>query len=109
MNQKARVLAALRRAGQGGITAVSFLGPFTVDGGPPITRLAARIGELRDEGHEITQSGWRDKCAVYVLRGAVAAPVRVADPEPEPTVGLFDATTVSQPLGAYDDNEADAA
>jgi hypothetical protein len=107
--QRQRVLAALRRAGPGGITQVSFLGPFTADGGPPITRLAARVGELRDEGYEIVQTGLRDKCAVYVLKGAVAAPVRVAEPAPEKPVGLFDPATASRPLGAYDDYDADAA
>ena len=48
MTQTERVLAALEHAGQGGLTQVDFLRFPTFDGGPPITRLAARIEELRD-------------------------------------------------------------
>jgi len=100
----------LRNAGQRGITQVSFLGPMTCDGGPPITRLAARIGELREEGYKVGQNGRRDKCVVYVLAGAEAVPpppIVESVPEPEPT--LFEPSAVSRPLGAYDDWDEAAA
>lgn len=67
MSQKARVLAALRSRGARGVTAVDFLLPDVIDGGRPITRVAARVLELRDEGHTIVVDGERDSCAVYRL------------------------------------------
>jgi hypothetical protein len=67
VTQTERVLAALTRAGAHGITAVDFLRFPTVDGGPPITRVAARIEELRDQGHPISSGERRNKCVVYRL------------------------------------------
>lgn len=67
MTQTDRVLAALSRAGARGITAVDFIRFPTIDGGPPILRVAARIKELRDQGFEIETDGERDSCAVYKL------------------------------------------
>lgn len=81
MTQKQRVLRGLERAGKHGVTQVDWLGPVTVDGGPPITRLAPRIKELRDEGYPIVTAGIRDSCRVYVL-GDAAPPKPVVDPEP---------------------------
>lgn len=67
LTQRDRVLAALRRAGRGGLTQIDFHGPHVVDGGAPITRLAPRIQELRERGHWIDAR--RDRgLARYVLR-----------------------------------------
>lgn len=101
--QRQRVLRALRRHPEG-LTQVDWLLPHVVDGGHPITRLAARVKDLRDEGHEIEVQGERYGCAVYVI--PQPAPVPVPPPESpqlepaEPT--LFDA----QPRNAIIDVEA---
>lgn len=70
MTQTARVLAALRAHPERGITAVDFLRIPTIDGGPPITRVAARILELREAGELIVDAGVRDKCRIYRLEQA---------------------------------------
>lgn len=67
MTQQERVLKALKARGREGITVADFLLPDVIDGGKPITRLAARILELRDKGHEIAVVGERNCCAVYRL------------------------------------------
>lgn len=67
MSQKDRVLESLRRAGSRGVTQADWLGPHTPDGGAPITRVAARVMELQNDGHRIDRGGVRDKCRVYVL------------------------------------------
>jgi len=74
--QAERVLDALRRAGQYGITQVEMYSPG--DGGPPIARLAARVLELRDQGHQIVSDGRRNKCAVYVLTEPASRPLPLA-------------------------------
>lgn len=67
MTQTTRVLRALRLAGPRGITQADF-DYRPVDGGKPIRRLAARIKELRYDGHPIATSGVRrNQFAVYVL------------------------------------------
>lgn len=71
MTQTDRVLAALHKLPEHGITQVDFLRFPTVDGGPPITRLAARIEELRSEGFNIESCERRDKCTVYRIRPAL--------------------------------------
>ena len=65
--QAERILAALRAVGQRGITSVDFLAPDVIDDGKPITRVAARIHELREDGHQILSVGRRNRCDVYVL------------------------------------------
>lgn len=86
--QQERVLRALQQAGRHGITAVDFSAPNTIDGRPPITRLAARVMELKAEGHRIEKTGWRQKCAVYALREERNL---AAVPEPAPaSPTLFD-------------------
>jgi hypothetical protein len=82
MTELERVIRALRAAGDRGITQVDFLTPDVIDGEKPITRLAARILELKAEGYQIEGSGKRDKCKVYVL---AADPVAVQAPVPVPT------------------------
>lgn len=118
MTQRERVLRALQTAGPRGVTQVDFLRFPTVDGGPPITRLAARIQELKDAGHRIGSSATRDKCAVYVWtdwarRGdsstLPAAPTSTAavNPAEDGAAGtLFNPALGSSPAGAYDDLEA---
>jgi len=84
VTQTERVLAALERAGEHGLTQVDFLPPDVIDGEKPITRLAARVKDLRDSGHRVVVAGERQSCAVYVLaRNVVAIPTR---PEPTPEV-----------------------
>jgi hypothetical protein len=87
MSQTKRVLKALETAGPNGISASDFDGSRPViDGGRQIKRLAARIGELRADGHEISSVSTKSEGAVfsrYVLRATTAArqvsPVEVVD------------------------------
>lgn len=65
--QRERVLNALHSNRHRGVAQPDFLGPDTIDGAKPITRLAARIEELRDEGVSIEVVGRRNRCAVYRL------------------------------------------
>jgi hypothetical protein len=44
----------------------------TFDGKAPISRLAARIEELRDEGYAIGSGERRQRCVVYRLRPQTA-------------------------------------
>jgi len=101
VTQLERVRAALRQHPGRGICAVDFLRYPTIDGGPPITRLAARIGELVEAGVSIENAGTREKCKVYRLAGglveAASGPVpgreRVVEPVPPPAAPegqLFD-------------------
>ena len=87
MSQTQRVLKALENAGPRGISASDFDGSQpVVDGGRQIKRLAARIGELRADGHKIISVSTKSDGAVfsrYVLRATTAArqsnPVEVVD------------------------------
>jgi hypothetical protein len=78
MTQQARVLAALRHRGTHGITAADFAAGRVIDGQKPIMRVAARILELRKEGHRIDVVGERDGgCAVYrLMRDTQDTPAR---------------------------------
>ena len=68
MTQTERVERALDKAGPRGITQVDFLLPDVVDGGKPITRVGARIHDLkRKRGLAIVKHGTRDECDVYML------------------------------------------
>lgn len=67
LTQTQRVEQAGLRAGERGICSVDFLLPDVIDGGKPITRLAARIKDSRDQGARWTVTGERHGCAVYVL------------------------------------------
>ena len=95
--QRHRVLQALRRY-PGGISSIDFLAPDVIDGGYPITRLAARIKELRSRGAEIFVDGRRNGCAIYRLHEAeplpppkVVTPARETDPP-----ALFEVPPVSR-------------
>lgn len=71
--QTRRVLRALERNPERGVTAVDFQLPDVIDGGKPITRLAARVQDLQDAGYRITAGERRQKCVVYRLVPAGAA------------------------------------
>ena len=118
MTQCDRVLAALYRHPDRGISQVDFLRYPTIDGGPPITRLAARVNELRDQGHLIVDAGIREKCKVYCLARelveAASDPVpgrdkRVVEPVPPPAAPdgqLFAAPTRRLNSAIYGDEAA---
>jgi hypothetical protein len=83
-SQKRRILDALRNEGSRGITSVDFDPPHVYDEGDPIQRVAARILDLKGDGHDITTDGTRNGVAVYRLRQPKPAPVDVTtDPAPE--------------------------
>lgn len=71
LGQKERVLAALR-SHPDGITQLDFLREPTLDGGETITRLAARIKELKDDGHPIVDAGTLGGCKVYRIEQPAA-------------------------------------
>lgn len=78
--QTERVLRALRREGAHGITQADFLEPGVIDDGPKITRVGARIKDLKDHGYTIrVKQAKRHGFAVYVL---YETPV-----EPKPSLG----------------------
>jgi hypothetical protein len=52
--QSDRVLAVLRRVGDRGTSAADWLLPQVIDDGRPILSLAARVADLRRDGHRIT-------------------------------------------------------
>jgi hypothetical protein len=91
-----RVLELARRRGRGGVHSSDFdVAGETADGGPPIRRLAARIDELKRQGHWFTTRKRRDRTAEYVLvRDAAAVELALREaseprPDPEPE-RLFD-------------------
>jgi hypothetical protein len=67
-SQADRILAALR---SGPFAATDFAAPNIRDGLAPIFRVAARIGELRDQGYEITTGRLTNGVAVYTLTSDV--------------------------------------
>lgn len=74
-SQATRVLVSLGHAGSRGITQGDWLQTGGVDGRGRITRVAARVEELRGEGLAIVADGKRDGFAVYRL-------IREASSEP---------------------------
>lgn len=66
MNQVERVVRLARSRGAQGITQVDFLTP-TADGGPAITRLAARVYDAKGQGFEFCKAGTRNSCDIYCL------------------------------------------
>ena len=83
--QRERVLAALRRAGERGLTQVDWLLHDVIDGGPPIVRLPARVDELRQAGHHIEHAGRRNRCVIYRLADLPAPVVSPQLPDDDPT------------------------
>lgn len=94
------MLAALERAGERGITQVDFLGP-TIDGGKPITRVAARVKDLKDAGHSIVVDGERNSCVVYKL-AAAATPVAASPPPGPPEWWPTQQRAASGAYGVFD-------
>jgi hypothetical protein len=105
--QRDRVIEALRRAGDHGITAVDFLLPNVIDGGPPIVRLPARIDELRADGHHIEHAGRRrNRCVVYVLTTLPAPTIGPLAGDDDPTALFGTAVGAAPPRSPYDCREA---
>ena len=73
LTQTERVLRAVLRNPRAGITQIDFDLPDVCDGGPPITRVAARINDLKALGHKIEGGGRRHSCKVYLHRGTLTA------------------------------------
>jgi hypothetical protein len=69
--QRQRVLRLLEQRGELGITQGDFLLPDVADGGTPITRVGARIEELRRRGLTIETAGRRNAFSVYIFRPAL--------------------------------------
>lgn len=107
MTQTTRVLAALRSRGANGITAADFAAGRVVDGQKPIMRVAARILELRRQGHQIDVVGERDGgCSVYrLMRDTQDAPP--TQPAPAPTLGVD--AFAHRPRNAIFDDDWEAA
>lgn len=84
LDQKTRVLKLARKRGRHGITQIDFDLPDVADGGKPIKRVAARIGELQDDGIRFTDGGRRGRCKVYILDEASLSPSVPAASEPAP-------------------------
>lgn len=104
MTQTERVLRALQQAGDRGVTQVDFALPDVVDGGPPITRVAARVKDLRVQGHVIVGAGTRQSCRVYEL--VPQTDLQAADTAPDADAGLFAPAEPEGPRCAiYDDWE----
>ena len=97
MTQRDRVLAALAL---GPVSPISFIRHPTVDGGPPILRVAARIHELRADGHEITETRAPDGTAVYTLASPRSSRAgNTAPPPSDPGAGepLFNPAAYERP------------
>lgn len=63
-----RVLHALRKHRDRGITRIDFQAP-TIDDGPPVLNFPARILDIKSEGFHITEADERrNRCKVYLLR-----------------------------------------
>lgn len=67
MTDKERVLRRLRAGHDVSPLDFDATSDAVVDGGKPIKRVAARINELRDDGHRIDTVGRRNRCALYRL------------------------------------------
>jgi uncharacterized lipoprotein YddW (UPF0748 family) len=87
-SQADRVLMSIVQAGSQGVTQGQWLQTGGIDGLGVISRVAARVDELKDDGLNIVTEGKRDGYAVYKLR---AAPRRVVEATEEPPAdSLFD-------------------
>lgn len=90
-----RVLELARKRGRRGVHSSDFdVAGQTADGGKPIRRLAAKIDELRNQGHWFNARKRRDRTVDYVLvRDAATVelalreasePERLFEPPPAP-------------------------
>lgn len=88
MTDKQRVLRLALARGDKGLTQVDFMLPNVVDDAKPITRLAARIKDLRDEGIEFVDGGRRNGMKVYILdRNSLAKASLPPGPQASPEAG----------------------
>lgn len=68
MSQRTQVDRVVRAArSYRGVTAVDFMAPDVIDGGPPITRLAARLWDAEQQGYSFECIGRRSKCKIWRL------------------------------------------
>jgi|HubBroStandDraft_3_1064219.scaffolds.fasta_scaffold201560_3 hypothetical protein len=97
--QTERVIAAARS--YRGITAVDFMLPNVVDGGPPITRVAARLWDAEQEGFSFECIGKRDRCKVFRLCGEPDVERTASNPPDRPANAPHGvpAAEVLSPLG----------
>ena len=95
MTQCERVLKASR--GLRGVTQGDFAGPYTVDGGPTISRVAARIQDLKDQGHTFDVIGERNGFRVYRLHGDVERSISPPSSSGVPS-GVLPAPSADVPL-----------
>ena len=107
--QLERVARALERYGH--VSQLDMDAP-TIDGLPPIRRVASRILELRDAGWTIDSHERRNAMAVYRLRSRpekdwVPGSTLSAGRPDAPSGALFD-PPAPRPAGPYDDLEAAA-
>lgn len=98
MTQTDRVLHALRARGGKGICTTDFLLPAVCDGGAPITRLAARIQDLKQRGYIIATAGERHGCAVYILVREPSSAEQAGAPGAPPVTPNAPAGGAPQPL-----------
>lgn len=103
MTQADRVLKAARS--YRGTSQAEWLADVTPDGGPRITRVAARIQELEEQGHVFEIIGRRSKCVVYRL--ADVERTVSADSRPvTPAASAGEQRLVTQPTSAEGSRKA---
>lgn len=73
MGQRERIEKVLRERGY--VAATDFMAPNVIDGGKPITRVAARMLELRAAGYELERERAKNGTAIYRL---IKAPLAAA-------------------------------
>lgn len=119
--QTERVLALSKRFN--GVCQADLLLPDVADGGTPITRVAARLWDLEQEGHEFEAIGTRKRCKVFRLASEPAESVEPGEKPNTTTIKLTDGDAYSHPeldpeplfkvgkaeLGYADQGELDAA
>ena len=122
LTQTERVLRALQ---SGPVFAADFSPPHVIDGGKPIFRVAARVGDLRKAGHDIKTRIARNGCAIYQLVHSADTQARTTDTRPGPRGGatdpvdtaaaatppagggqLFDPASVNEPAPHWQDEKA---
>lgn len=89
--QTERVLALSKRFN--GVCQADLLLPDVADGGTPITRVAARLWDLEQEGHEFEAIGTRKRCKVFRLASEPTETSDVGRP-PKPTTSSMSGVSV---------------
>lgn len=95
MTQADRIHAALQ---QGPVTSTDFLNP--TDGGPPILRVAARIYDLRERGHHITETRNANGTSTYQLILTAGTPTPPMRGAPETVPSSPQPPSVGEPAAA---------